>query len=179
MRQLGTGFRCVIPASHNTDTVPVSGRDSGPARPCARSLRATLGRRGCARPASEGSLDESPSRPEGMTHQKATALSLRRARLRSSLDASVMIIRLRLIAISMINESVKIVMISIKVHRDGLMDEFPPSGDITFSLFYDVICLHKLVNDKIMVAFMSNRISTWNLFHKNFLKIAICYQSIY
>jgi hypothetical protein len=43
----------MIPASPDTDTLPVSGRDGGPARPCAR-------------PASEGSLDESPSRPDGM-----------------------------------------------------------------------------------------------------------------
>ena len=43
----------MIPASYNDDTLPVSGRDGGPARPCAR-------------PASEGSLDESPSRLEGM-----------------------------------------------------------------------------------------------------------------
>ena len=43
----------VIPASYNDDTLPVSGRDDGPARPCAR-------------PASEGSLDESTSRLEGM-----------------------------------------------------------------------------------------------------------------
>ena len=50
-----------IPASPDTDTSPVSGRDGGPARPCARSQG-----RGCARPASEGSLDESPSRLNGM-----------------------------------------------------------------------------------------------------------------
>jgi len=43
----------MIPASYNDDTLPVSGRDGGPARPCAR-------------PASEGSLDESPSRLDGM-----------------------------------------------------------------------------------------------------------------
>ncbi len=52
----------MIPASYNDDTLPVSGRDDGPARPCARSQG-----RGCARPASEGSLDESPSRLDGMT----------------------------------------------------------------------------------------------------------------
>ena len=49
----------IIPASYNDDTLPVSGRDDGPARPCARSQG-----RGCARPASEGSLDESLSRPD-------------------------------------------------------------------------------------------------------------------
>jgi len=52
----------LIPASPDPDTSPVSGRDGGPARPCARSQG-----RGCARPASEGSLDESPSRPDGLT----------------------------------------------------------------------------------------------------------------
>jgi len=51
----------IIPASYNDDTLPVSGRDDGPARPCARSQG-----RGCARPASEGSLDESPSRLDGI-----------------------------------------------------------------------------------------------------------------
>ena len=51
----------MIPASYNDDTLPVSGRDDGPARPCARSQG-----RGCARPASEGSLDESASRLEGL-----------------------------------------------------------------------------------------------------------------
>jgi hypothetical protein len=53
--------RRLIPASYNDDTLPVSGRDDGPARPCARSQG-----RGCARPASEGSLDESTSRLEGI-----------------------------------------------------------------------------------------------------------------
>ena len=38
-----------------------SGRDGGPARPCARSQG-----RGCARPASEGSLDKSTSRLDGV-----------------------------------------------------------------------------------------------------------------
>ncbi len=52
----------MIPANPNHDRVPVSGRDGGPARPCARSQG-----RGCARPASEGSLDESSSRLDGMT----------------------------------------------------------------------------------------------------------------
>jgi len=52
--------------SPDTDTSPVSGRDGGPARPCARSQG-----RGCARPASEGRLDESPSRLDGM-RPKAT-----------------------------------------------------------------------------------------------------------
>ena len=51
----------MIPASDNDDTLPVSGRDGGPARPCARSQG-----RGCARPASEGRLDDSTSRLEGM-----------------------------------------------------------------------------------------------------------------
>ncbi len=51
----------MIPASYNDDTLPVSGRDGGPARPCARSQG-----RGCARPASEGRLDDSTSRLEGM-----------------------------------------------------------------------------------------------------------------
>ena len=51
----------VIPASPDTDTSLVSGRDGGPARPCARSQG-----RGYARPASEGSLDESPSRLDGI-----------------------------------------------------------------------------------------------------------------
>jgi len=46
----------LIPASPDTDTSPVSGRDGGPARPCARSQG-----RGCARPASEGSLDVASS----------------------------------------------------------------------------------------------------------------------
>ena len=55
----------MIPASYNDDTLPVSGRDDGPARPCARSQ----GRR-CARPASEGSLDESTSRLEGIIRPK-------------------------------------------------------------------------------------------------------------
>jgi hypothetical protein len=50
------------PASPDIDTAPVSGRDGGPARPGARSQG-----RGCARPASEGSLDESPSRLDDMT----------------------------------------------------------------------------------------------------------------
>ena len=52
----------MIPASYNDDTLPVSGRDDGPARPCAR-------------PASEGSLDESTSRLEGMTHCRYRAAS--------------------------------------------------------------------------------------------------------
>jgi len=47
----------MIPASPDTDTSPVSGRDGGPASSWTRSQG-----RGCARPASEGSLDESPSR---------------------------------------------------------------------------------------------------------------------
>ncbi len=51
----------LIPASYNDDTLPVSGRDDGPARPCARSQG-----RPCARPASEGSLDKSTSRLDGM-----------------------------------------------------------------------------------------------------------------
>ena len=51
----------LIPASPDTDTSPVSGRDGGPASSWTRSQG-----RGCARPASEGSLDESPSRPDGM-----------------------------------------------------------------------------------------------------------------
>ena len=51
----------VIPASPDTDTSPVSGRDGDPASSWTRSQG-----RGCARPASEGSLDESPSRPDGM-----------------------------------------------------------------------------------------------------------------
>ena len=51
----------MIPASYNDDTLPVSGRDDGPARPCARSQG-----RGCARPASEGSLDKSASRLDGI-----------------------------------------------------------------------------------------------------------------
>ena len=50
----------LIPASPDTDTSPVSGRDGGPASSWTRSQG-----RGCARPASEGSLDESPSRLEG------------------------------------------------------------------------------------------------------------------
>jgi len=62
----------VRPASYNNDTLPVSGRDDGPARPCARSQG-----RGCARPASEGSLDESTSRLEGM---RPTALDNDRCR---------------------------------------------------------------------------------------------------
>ena len=55
-----SGLAGIIPASYNDDTLPVSGRDDGPARPCARSQG-----RGCARPAPEGSLDESTSRLEG------------------------------------------------------------------------------------------------------------------
>jgi len=51
----------LIPASPDTDTSPVSGRDGGPASSWTRSQG-----RGCARPASEGSLDESPSRPDGL-----------------------------------------------------------------------------------------------------------------
>ena len=39
----------------------LTGRDGGPARPCARSQG-----RGCARPASEGSLDKSASRLDGI-----------------------------------------------------------------------------------------------------------------
>jgi ribosome-associated toxin RatA of RatAB toxin-antitoxin module len=54
----------IIPASPHTDTVPVSGRDCGPAASWTRSSGVDSGRRGCARPASEGSLDESPSRLE-------------------------------------------------------------------------------------------------------------------
>jgi len=60
-----------IPASPDTDTSPVSGRDGGPARPCARSQG-----RGCARPASEGSLDESPSRLDGITAARPDAPAL-------------------------------------------------------------------------------------------------------
>ena len=56
----------LIPASPDTDASPVSGRDGGPASSWTQSPSVTLGGRGCARPASEGSLDESPSRPEGM-----------------------------------------------------------------------------------------------------------------
>ncbi len=52
----------LIPASPDTDTSPVSGRDGGPASSWTRSQG-----RGCARPASEGTLDESPSRPDGMS----------------------------------------------------------------------------------------------------------------
>ena len=51
--QSDSGDKALIPASYNDDTLPVSGRDDGPARPCAR-------------PASEGSLDESTSRLEGI-----------------------------------------------------------------------------------------------------------------
>jgi hypothetical protein len=51
----------VIPASPDPDTSPVSGRDGGPARPCARSQ----GRK-CARPASEGSFDEFSSKLNGI-----------------------------------------------------------------------------------------------------------------
>jgi len=61
MLPLGLDLNTLIPASPDTDTSPVSGRDGGPARLCARSQG-----RGCARPASEGSLDESTSRLEGM-----------------------------------------------------------------------------------------------------------------
>jgi predicted TPR repeat methyltransferase len=57
----------MIPASPDTDTSPVSGRDGGPASSWTRSPRVTLGGRGCARPASEDSLNESPSRPDGMS----------------------------------------------------------------------------------------------------------------
>ena len=56
-----SGLEGMIPASPDTDTSPVSGRDGGPASSWTRSQG-----RGCARPASEGSLDESPSRLEGM-----------------------------------------------------------------------------------------------------------------
>ncbi len=52
----------LIPASPDTDTSPVSGRDGGPASSWTRSQG-----RGGARPASEGSLDVSPSRLDGMT----------------------------------------------------------------------------------------------------------------
>ena len=45
----------LIPASPDTDTSPLSGRDGGPASSWTRSTRVTLGGRGCARPASEGS----------------------------------------------------------------------------------------------------------------------------
>jgi len=62
----------MIPASYNDDTLPVSGRDDGPARPCARSQG-----RGCARPASEGSLDESTSRLEGMSGLREGLADLR------------------------------------------------------------------------------------------------------
>ncbi len=55
----------VIPASYNDDTLPVSGRDGGPASSWTRSQG-----RGCARPASEGSLDESPSRPDGIRDRR-------------------------------------------------------------------------------------------------------------
>jgi len=50
-----------MPASYNDDTLPVSGRDGGPASSWTRSQG-----RGGARPASEGSLDESPSRLDGI-----------------------------------------------------------------------------------------------------------------
>jgi len=52
----------VIPASPDTDTSLVSGRDGGPASSWTRSQG-----RGCARPASEGTLDESPSRLDGIS----------------------------------------------------------------------------------------------------------------
>ena len=47
-------IQCLIPASYNDDTLPVSGRDGGPASSWTRSPRVTLGGRGCARPAFEG-----------------------------------------------------------------------------------------------------------------------------
>ena len=72
----------MIPASYNDDTLPVSGRDDGPARPCARSQG-----RGCARPASEGSHDESTSRLEGMTDDPLRYLDLGIDRLPISIGA--------------------------------------------------------------------------------------------
>ncbi len=58
----------LIPASPDTDTSPVLRPRRRPrvlvdAKPPCVDSRG----RGCARPASEGSLDESPSRPDGMT----------------------------------------------------------------------------------------------------------------
>jgi ubiquinone/menaquinone biosynthesis C-methylase UbiE len=70
-RQETLRLETLIPASYNNDTLPVSGRDDGPARPCARSQG-----RGCARPASEGSLDKSTSRLDGMRWQVGDARSL-------------------------------------------------------------------------------------------------------
>ena len=60
----------VIPANPDTDTSPVLGPRRRPRAPMARSPRVTLGGRGCARPASEGSLDESPSRPDGISRDE-------------------------------------------------------------------------------------------------------------
>jgi len=54
-------FPDLIPASPDTDTSPVSGRDGGPARPSARSQE-----RGCTRPASEGAADVSTSKAIGI-----------------------------------------------------------------------------------------------------------------
>jgi len=67
-----------IPASPDTDASPVLGPRRRPrvlvdAKPQCVDSRG----RGCARPASEGSLDESPSRPDGiivMTRRHKTSL---------------------------------------------------------------------------------------------------------
>ncbi len=64
----GTGCFSLIPASPDTDTSPVLGPRRRPRAPMRAKPQCVDSRgRGCARPASEGSLDESPSRPDGMT----------------------------------------------------------------------------------------------------------------
>ncbi len=69
--------RRLIPASPDTDTSPVSGRNGGPASSWTRSQG-----RGCARPASEGSLDESPSRLDGITANFTRVFAAFRSRSR-------------------------------------------------------------------------------------------------
>ncbi len=59
--QVPEGGVIMRPASHNNDTRPVLGCNRSPASSWTRSQG-----RGCARPASEGSLDKSPSRPDGI-----------------------------------------------------------------------------------------------------------------
>ena len=57
-----------MPPSPDTDTSPVSGRDGGPASSWTRSQG-----RGCARPASEGSLDLSPLTLDGLSPDTDTS----------------------------------------------------------------------------------------------------------